>query len=99
MEYYSATKRGGAPALCSARAEAPGHPVREARATPPSVRSRQRGASTEAGAGLTAAARAMENGDGEWEGPLTAAGLPGEVDMFWNEVLVTVHVFVHTANH
>lgn len=26
-------------------------------------------------------ARAMENGDGEWEGPLTAAGLPGEVDM------------------
>lgn len=41
----------------------------------------------------------MENGDGEWEGPLMAAGLPGEVDMFWNEVLVTVHVFVHTANH
>lgn len=49
-------------------AEAPGHPVREARATPPSVRSRQRGASTEAGAGLTAAGR------GRWRMGGTADG-------------------------
>lgn len=95
MEYYSATKRGGAPALCSARGRGARTPsARSPRdatecAIPP-ARGVHGGRSWINGCGA---------GDGEWEGPLTAAGLPGEVDMFWNEVLVTVHVFVHTANH